>query len=293
MNSSLLKNSFFFFIACLLAACMPDPLEVENLPSAEPRVVVNTQLIPDKHVVVWLTKTFGALEISDKTSGDSTAQQEKLLNKIALNDATVTITGPGVTDTLNFISYGVYGGIYLPFESGETYELKIQSELGQATASTKVKDQVKFKEVVTESYMDSFNDLHVQVNYAISDPLEKNWYLVNAHKINSKKEDLIRNTINPVVFTHLLDDAGFNGTDFTHEFEVRLEGYQPDDSLVVSLFNISEDYFHFMKMRSEQRASFLDFLSEPANYPTNVAGGKGFFTLFIPDVRIISLKEEE
>jgi hypothetical protein len=40
-----------------------------------------------------------------------------------------------------------------------------------------------------------------------------------------------------------------------------------------------------MKLRIDNRFSLVEFVSEPVNYPSNVAGGKGYFNLYIPDVR--------
>jgi hypothetical protein len=56
------------------------------------------------------------------------------------------------------------------------------------------------------------------------------------------------------------------------------------DTIAVSLSNINEEYYRFMKLRIDNRLSFVEFISEPVNYPSNVIGGKGYFNLYLPDV---------
>ncbi len=45
-----------------------------------------------------------------------------------------------------------------------------------------------------------------------------------------------------------------------------------------------------MELRQDNRFSLVEFLGEPINYPTNVVGGKGFFNLYIPDIRTFVLE---
>ena len=73
---------------CLLTSCLPEPLAVEFVPQARQQIVVSTQIVTDKSLVVLLTKTFGALEASDDSD------PRALLDMIAISDATVVIEGP-------------------------------------------------------------------------------------------------------------------------------------------------------------------------------------------------------
>src|SRR5687767_1524432 len=75
-----------FLLPLLISSCIPDPLEVENVPKVKPQIVVSTQIIPNQSLVVFLTKTVGALEASD----DSDPQD--LLDQLAVNDAVITLT---------------------------------------------------------------------------------------------------------------------------------------------------------------------------------------------------------
>jgi hypothetical protein len=268
----------------LLSSCLPDPLEVNNVPKAEPQIVVSSQIIPDQSLVLLLTRTISALDASD----DSDPQD--LIDQVAVNDAIATVSGPGGTDTLLFFGNGVYGGISIPFAIGEVYTLKVTSEsLGTVTASTEVKPQITFGEIQADLYYNGFDDTLAQITYSLVDPDEMNWYMLTVQEV--EQEDAVENIINPRAHTKLLEDKGFNGKEFGEDFRVFPRDYKPGDTIAVSLANISEEYYRFMKLRIDNRFSFVEFLGEPVNYPTNVEGGRGFFNLYVPDVRFFVLEE--
>ena len=53
---------------------------------------------------------------------------------------------------------------------------------------------------------------------------------------------------------------------------------------------LRDEYYDFIDLRIDNRFSFVEYLSEPVNYPSNVVGGKGFFNLYIPDVETFILE---
>jgi hypothetical protein len=167
----------------------------------------------------------------------------------------------------------------------------VKSEsLGEVEATTIVREQVTFSEIEANLYFNGFNDTLAQVSYTLKDPQEENYYMINVQEV--EREDAVRNLINPRAFTKLIRDNAFNGHEFGEKFKVFDREYNPGDTIAVSLFNINEDYFQFMKQRIDNRFSLLEFLGEPVNYPSNVKGGKGFFNLCIPDVRFFILDRE-
>jgi hypothetical protein len=111
--------------------------------------------------------------------------------------------------------------------------------------------------------------------------------MINVQEV--EQEDVIENLLNPRAFTLLIADDEFNGTSHSERFRVFPRDYQPGDTIAVSLSNISEEYFDFMKLRIDNRYSFIELVSEPVNYPSNVVGGKGYFNLYVPDVRFFVL----
>lgn len=273
-------------VLMLFVSCLPEPLEVKNIPKIKPEIVVATQLIRDNTLVVLLTKTFGALDASKDSD------PEVLIEQIAVNDALVSVKGPDGVYELTRMDEGVYGGVFIPFREGETYELHVNSaSLGEVYATTTVRSEVKFDSIMADLYLNGYGDTLAQITYSIQDAAEKNWYMINVQEV--QQEDAVRNLINPRAYTVLLDDESFNGQLLYDTFRVFPRDYSPGDSIAVTLSNISEDYYKFMKIRVDNRYSFVEFLSEPVNYPSNVVGGKGFFNLYIPDVRFFVFKEEE
>lgn len=107
--------------------------------------------------------------------------------------------------------------------------------------------------------------------------------MINVQEV--EREDVIENMLNPRAFTLLIEDDDFNGEAYGERFRVFPRDYEPGDTIAVSLSNISAEYHAFMKLRIDNRFSLVEFVSEPVNYPSNVVGGKGYFNLYVPDVR--------
>jgi hypothetical protein len=269
--------------ALLVWGCLPEPLDVDGIPVVKPQIVVSTQIIPDQSLIVLLTKTFGALDASDDSD------PEELLNRIAVNDAIVTIVGPEGTYELEPLGNGLYGGLFIPFEDGEAYELRVNSEsLGEVHATTTVKPLVSFDEIKAELIFNGYDDTLAQITYRLSDNVEQNWYMLNVQQI--ERDEIVDNLLNPRAFTRLLSDEEFNGERYGETFRVFPRDFIPGDTIAVSLSNISKEYYDFISLRLDNRFSFVEYLSEPVNYPSNVVGGKGFFNLYIPDVETFILE---
>ena len=276
-------GSVIVSVFSLLISCLPEPLAIDGLPVVKPEIVVSTQIVPDRSLVVLLTKTFGALEGSDDSD------PEELLRQIAVDDAIVVIIGGKRTDTLVNVGYGFYGDVIIPFEVGEEYSLYVKSEtLGEITATTTVKEQIRFEDISAGLWMNGFGDTLAQVTHAFLDPPGKNWYMLNVQEV--EREDIVENLLNPNAFMRLHDDVEFEGHELTETFHVFPRDYNPGDTIAVSLSNISSDYYDFLKLRVDNRFSLVQYLSEPVNYPSNINGGKGFFNLYIPDVKFFVLE---
>jgi len=273
-------------ISMLFYSCLPDPLEVDGVPKIKPQIVVSSQILTDRSLVVLLTKSFGALDASD----DSDPQE--LLNQIAINDATVTVTGPQGTDTLNFISSGFYGGITNRLAGGESYTLQVTSpSMGEVKASTTVKPQVRFDEIEAELFFNGFDDTLAQITHRFQDLPGRNYYMLNVQRF--RQQNLEEQLLNPRAFIRLLTDQTFDGQLYAENFRVFPTDFSTGDTVAVYLSNISEEYYRFIKLRVDNRFSFVEFLGEPINYPSNVEGGKGFFNLYLPDIRLFMLRIKE
>jgi hypothetical protein len=274
---TLIVSSLFCF------SCIPDPLGVDNIPKVKPQIVVSTQIVPGRSLVVLLTKSFGALEASEDTD------PLQLLSQIAIGDASVTVTGDGKTFQLINMGNGFYGDVPIPFQPEETYTLNVVSQsLGTVHATTTVKSRIQFNNINATLYYNNFDDTLAQITHEIQDPGGKNWYMLNVQEVERK--DIVENLLNPRAFTRLLDDYAFEGQLYKEVFRVIPRDYRKGDTIAVSLSNISAEYYYFMKLRQDNRFSFVEFLGEPINYPSNVVGGKGFFNLYIPDIRFFVLE---
>lgn len=270
-------------LAGVFAGCLPDPLEVKNIPKVKPEIVVSSQIIPDQGLLVLLTRTIGALDASNESD------PEELIAQIAVTDAEVVLEGAAGTFILDSLGDGLYGGISIPFVAGEQYTLKVKSELlGEVEATTTVLPQITFESVEASLYYNNFDDTLAEVRYSLNDPANANYYMINVQEV--EREDFVENLINPRAFTTLVDDKSFNGGTFQETFRVFPRDYQPGDTIAVSLSNISDEYYEFIRLRLDNRFSFVEFLGEPTNYPTNVIGGRGFFNLYLPDVRVFVLE---
>lgn len=279
-----ITNLFILIIAaCGITSCLPEPLSVDGIPVVQPQIVVSTQIIPDQSLVVALTRTFGALDASD----DSDAQE--LLDQIAVSDAIVTLVGPDGTDTLTQIENGIYGNVQFDFVVGDTYTLNVHSPtMGDVTATTTVMEAIRFNDIEADLYTNGFDDTLAQITYNLIDPSGRNWYMLNVQEV--EQEDFEENLLNPRAFTRLVEDVSFEGQSYTEQFRVVPRDYSVGDTIAVSISNISREYYEFMELRMDNRFSFVEYLSEPVNYPSNVVGGKGFFNLYLPDFRIFVLE---
>ncbi len=270
-------------LSILVVACIPEPLEVGQVPGAEPQIVVSSQIISDTLVVVGLTRTIGALDASKETDPYILKEQ------VAIKDATVTLTVKGQTYTLPHLQDGGYEGYHIPLNPGDVCHLHVVSPtMGEVSATTVVQDPVLFDTVQAEYYVHKDYMTYARVTYALQDPEVTNYYILNVN--NAKREVMIDNALNPEAYLKLLDDKSFNGTYFSEVVISAPERFVQGDSIAVTLTNISKDYYDFLKLRITNRLGLVEYLSEPINYPTNVVGGRGFFNLHKPDVKILVLE---
>ena len=275
------KHIVIFGILNTLASCLPEPLSVDGIPQLKPKIVVSSQ-VDDQTLLILLTKSVGALEANDNSNA------EELLDLIAITDAVVTVSTSDFTETLTPLGNGLYVTVTIPLETDVEYFLEVVSEsMGTVTASTYVKPRVSFDFLEATIYYTGFDTL-TEVSYGFNDHPGKNFYMVNVQRLTNdfEPEDLL----NPEIFTQLIDDKAFDGdTYFDRKRIFANRDFVPGDTVGIFLSNISEEYYDFMQIRLDSRFSFAEFLGEPANYPSNINGGLGFFNLYIPDVRILEI----
>ncbi len=268
-------------VAPLMAGCIPDPLPVDNITKPETKIVVSSQIVPGVGLVVFVTKTVGALEAGNNSD------PQVLLQQIAIANATVSLSHQGNLQSLQNLGNGLYGSPSSTFLPGEAYTLKVVTDaMGTVTAQTNVPARVPFTTVDVKPYRVGYDSL-LQVDYSLNDPPGKNFYMISVQKFSRTQN--LQSIINPRLFLHLTDDTEFDGKLYQDSFRTLFRAYSKGDSVSVMLASIGEDYYKFLKLRND-RFRFSEFSSEPLNYPSNVQGGYGYFNLHVPDARIFVVK---
>ncbi|MBL7838805.1 MAG: DUF4249 domain-containing protein [Cyclobacteriaceae bacterium] len=267
----------------LAFACVPEPLAVDDIPQLKPKIVVSTQVSSNQSVAILLTKSVGALDANEDTD------PEELIRQIAIDDARVSMQHAGTRYDFFALGNGVYSSGQVPLVPGDEYTLTVESlSMGLVTSTTMVNEIVPF-DFVQANIFDSGYDTLAEVSYGFKDPPGKNFYMFNVQRLTGEfdSEDIL----NPEIFIDLIDDSEIvNGLYQNRKRVEARRDFEPGDTVAIVLSNISEEYFKFMKVRADARFNFAEFLGEPANYPTNINGGLGFFNLHIPDVRILRLE---
>ena len=267
----------------LFWSCIPEPLPVKGIPTLEPKIVVSSQFIPDEGLVVFVSRSLGALDAGENS------EPEELIQQLAITDATVVFINGSERDTLISLGNGFYGGIDLNTEDNVVYELIVSNpEFGEVNAFTKQLSFINFDDIEADIIFNEFDSL-ARITYTMNDPVEENFYMINVQRYSSTQE--LTSLLNPRIFTKLFDDTKFNGQTYSETFNVLFQEFLPGDSIAVSLTNISEPYYQYLKLRNDSRFGFSEFASEPINFPTNVKGGLGWFNLHTPDIRLFELTD--
>ena len=273
---------------CVLSACIPEPLEVDGVPAASSDPVVSTVFIPEENVALLLSRSFGALtEVSDSN--------QTALTNFLIRDAEVQIAYQGKEIVLAEDVDGVYLSNELEAIENIDYHLHIlDTETGLEVSSiSQFKRQVQFATV--DSYIKAFDiDNQPVVEFSFQDiPNEQNWYMVNVQRVEDDNEELINNILTSGLFTYILTDEGRDGELIAEDFVSFINhDFEGGESLVISLSNISEEYYNFLQEKEDQDFS-VSFVSEPFNFSSNIDGGYGFFNLHVPDNRLVVSEFQE
>ncbi len=284
-----MKNTVTVILCFFLLACQPENLLVEIEPPAA-QVVVSSQLLPGGSLIVFLTRSFTALE------GNEDSLSQDFLRMIVVENALVTVSSGAGLDTLT----GIEGipGIYITTDSlpldSELLALNIFDSLtgSQVSAVTSILPPVIpdslafFEEVNGEDTIES-------IYYAFDDPpFTENWYAVNVLDPTNLFLSLESNPFNLLgegngtVHERLISDRTLTEHRFERVFE--LDQRTATDTLAFWFTNVSEGYFRFLDARRRTGGIIAATTSEPINLPTNVVGGLGFFNAQIPVIRLVT-----
>ncbi len=273
-----------------LWSCMPEPLPVE-LDEYEPKIVVASQVIPDYVMMVGLTKSFTVLSSAGYNGGGDSAFFESIL----VDSALVTIESASGTDTLIKLAPGLYASINELENPGGNYHLKVYDyDLKESViASSTMLQNVPIDTIIPKLLKDGedfsvdinveFKDVKNEDNFYVMSVFSKNALLTPALDVNS----FFNNGSNKIEYQELFDDRKMDGKTISKDLTINY--VDPTDSLVVTLSNISEGYYSFLKSRERSGNLLSEITNEPINYPSNVNNGLGYFNTHYPSIRFIDL----
>ncbi|MFT5618299.1 MAG: hypothetical protein ACI85I_001531 [Arenicella sp.] len=277
----------YLFILLFFWSCIPEDLDVDNVPVAEDKLVLSTAFIPNQNISLLLTRTFSALT-------QDLANDNEALANILVSNAEVLVSVRDTSILLTEITNGIYADSTLPIYPEEIYSISIK-ELStglEVKANTEMKKPVNFTTLITELEYTGFDTVpHIYFSFPdFSD--EKNWYMINVQTFDFER-NLLEEVIDGRVFTYLTDDSEILESNIIEDDFVALinRDFETGDSIVVTLANISEEYYDYLERRNNSFFA-VEFISEPYNFPTNTENGYGFFNLFAPDNRLVILGEE-
>lgn len=268
-------------------ACQPDPIPIE-LEQAESKLVVASQIVPNRIMLVSVTRSFSAL---DYGSADTSAA-ESLVDQLAVDSAVVVVKHAGNTDTLSHLGGGLYLSLGLVQSEGGLFELEVHDTItGQAVYSeTTMMSRVALEEIKLRNDEQEFFAI-TEVDLSWEDQDDDNYYLLNFYNRLIVAGDTLPFALdsNIKAETVLLSDLQLsqNGPTYTHQL------FDWDsDTVIVTLSNISKGYFNYLTARQRSGSGFSGAFGEPVTYPSNVLGGYGYFSAHFPSLQAGRLSDQ-
>ncbi len=272
----------------LLNACTPEPIPI-YLDEIESQPVTWSQAIPNNTTIIYLARSFSALEYqengnSNDTTGNDDLQQ--LLQQFLATDALVVLTHNSVADTLFNVADGVWGSLSTELIAGDTYHLFAQDfTTGKSlNAETKMYGAVPLDTVLYTAVDTATVDFQV----LFQDPPGPNWYAIHFYS-NYANPLVVEDPLaaSNIVETALLSDLELNSGNVV--VQKTLE-FLDSDTLYISLNNISEQYYNYLGQRERGGSIYNQLIQEPINYVSNVQGGYGMFLLNAPSIRQVIIE---
>ncbi|CAN5890521.1 hypothetical protein BH11BAC7_BH11BAC7_25270 [soil metagenome] len=282
----------FSFLATLifLISCQPKPIDID-VPPAEERLVIASQVLPNSIMVVGLTRSFSPL---DPAGHDDTLQND-FLDRILVADAIVTVTHPSGTDTLYMITPGIYASINVLLVDYGIYTVHAKDPATglEVTASTELLPRVFFDSIQPYKQV-VLGDTVPFVHYELSDyGAASDYYVVCYYRKSQDTSAFDLNSYfsqgtNQLNAFDLITDQDFD----VHGKLTRnnqLNDVSNTDTIAVTVSHITKGYYEFLSAYKRSSSLFNQLSGEPINYPTNVEGGYGYFNTHFPEVRIFAL----
>lgn len=284
--------SRLFPILLLLTACnLAQPIDL-NLPESESELLVESYLIPGNPYFVILSRTVGffdslaldyvrGAEITVRRGSEEITLYELPPEVLALlleTDTTNEVGNILGEQPVVYASARFDGGLpqieLVPQDYESTFQLEVFTPEGDTlTASTRIPPPVPI------SYQEfQFNDQNqALILTAIEDAAGvPNFYrrLLAERRPEVGEEGTDTTWVSDEQQDFVLDDGFSDGE--TILFGTGFD-FETGDTLISTIYHITEDYFRFVDTRDAAVAASLSPFAQPAQLYTNISGGQGIF----------------
>lgn len=274
LSRNLLMLSLLVFF-CLTSCDLNRSIDID-LPDFESEVVVECYLQPGQPYLLTLTESVSYFEPAQLTyvknaeveityKGES-VQLEQVALALPPGIQELQILRPLVGDSLFF-----YTSVEpVPFEYDEDFFLNITTQEGKEILGiTSIPSPVSIDTI--EWRFDDDDSLALTLTRFQDDPSMDNFYRRTLH-VSSVQVEPDQD--------FFVDDRVFNGERavFGSGFD-----YERGDTLIFTLYHITEDYFNFSETKDAAITANLSPFAQPAELKSNIQGGIGIFTGFSSD----------
>ncbi len=296
-------------------SCIPEPLEID-VPEMEQKIVISSQFLPDSGALVTCMRSFSALSdayMPNKINLD-------FINKAFGLQSLVLLEHNNMVDTLYNMGMGMYFNGSVIVGVGEQCKLKVHDSIIEqdASATAYVMQNINFDTAFVNFEIQN-NDTTAIIFFDITDLAGDNYYLINHYIYQEGNNqidytdflgenpyaELISEYINDseigdmlAQYTNignvdnkikLITDQNFKNTTFRDS--VKFYHASANDTLAVSIGNISKDYYDYLTLRMKASTIYSQIMSDPINMPTNVENGLGMFTTHSLNIWLFDLSK--
>jgi hypothetical protein len=292
MRTHLLPFLFTLAVLVSMTNCRPDPIDID-VPPAEEKLVIASQIIPNSIMVIGLTRSFSALD----PGGNEDTIQNDFLDRILVENAIVTVDHPGGTDTLYMVLPGVYASISVLLTEYGSYTIHAKDPLSgkEVHATTELLPEILF-DSVAPFFREVEGDSIPFIHYELTDlPGGDDHYVVCYYRKSQDTSTFDLNNYfsqgtNELNSFDLLSEQDFDANG-NLKVDRQLVDVGMNDTIAVTVSHITKGYYEFLTAYKRSGSLFNQLSGEPINFPTNVEGGYGYFNTHFPDVEIYSLAD--
>lgn len=289
-------NVFLLFIAFLgIISCTPPPLDV-NLPLLTAKPVVAVQFgydsVTEQSVVlITLSRSLSAKDgkIPTVDSSGNVIGREDMIEHAEMN-----LTVGGIQYPCTEVESGIYAAFNVIMNGNEWCTISARDASGQKlmNAVTQSTTPVRFNQV----WLNRSGNVNV-IHYELQDnPATRDWYVVNY--LVKQKQDSTRRYTDPVYIAKRLTEQRldfdlFSDKDFqSNRLQITRTVDDPEaDTIGIALSHIDEGFFNFLTAQKRQGLLVNQLRSEVINFPTNIEGGYGYFSMHSPKLEVLVVKQ--